>query len=139
MSHALFKSLLFISVGEIILLTGHSQDSRVITSSLTYSKIPGMFLNFSIFRLLGLPFVSGFYSKDLILEMFTYSGGSLLICTLVLLNVFLTFVYTLKILQVSYRYSNSGPFKLRANRGVQGRILIAVLGLMSIRVVRRML
>jgi NADH-ubiquinone oxidoreductase chain 5 len=66
-THAIFKSLLFICAGGVIILRGHNQDIR---------KLP-KFNNLIIQRcfiiariaLIRTPFLVGFYSKDLILEI----------------------------------------------------------------------
>jgi len=68
-THAYFKSLLFLSAGAIIYSLSNEQDIRKMGSfskilPLTYS----MFLISSL-ALIGFPFLSGFYSKDIILEI----------------------------------------------------------------------
>lgn len=68
-NHAFFKALLFLSAGAIIHSLSNEQDIRKMGGlakimPFTYS----MFLIGSL-SLIGFPFLSGFYSKDLILEI----------------------------------------------------------------------
>jgi len=68
-NHAFFKALLFLGAGSVIHAMSGEQDMRkfgAITKLVpfTYSMI---FIGF--LALSGFPFLSGFYSKDLILEM----------------------------------------------------------------------
>lgn len=69
LTHAFFKALLFITVGNIIHLSRDFQDLRKIRLiefcfpvSLSFSLVANR-------RLCGFPFLAGFYSKDLILEL----------------------------------------------------------------------
>lgn len=68
-NHAFFKALLFLSAGAVIHSISSEQDLRKFggllhTLPLTYA----MFLIGSL-ALMGFPFLTGFYSKDLILEI----------------------------------------------------------------------
>jgi NADH-ubiquinone oxidoreductase chain 5 len=68
-THALFKALLFLCAGILIHGVGGSQDIRVYGSfSLNYPLV-GVCLNLANLSLCGIPFISGFYSKDLIVEL----------------------------------------------------------------------
>jgi NADH:ubiquinone oxidoreductase subunit 5 (subunit L)/multisubunit Na+/H+ antiporter MnhA subunit len=68
--HALFKALLFLGAGSIIHSLADEQDIRRMGGlALT---LPITFFTFFLAsaNLMGFPFTSGFYSKDLLLEMF---------------------------------------------------------------------
>lgn len=68
--HAYFKALLFIRVGNIIHFSDDYQDLRKINF---YENFHSLTLAFSLFAnlsLIGFPFFRGFFSKDLILEIF---------------------------------------------------------------------
>jgi len=69
MNHAFFKALLFLGAGVVIHAMNDEQDMRrmgglVSILPLTYS----LMLNGSL-SLMGFPFLTGFYSKDVILEL----------------------------------------------------------------------
>lgn len=71
-THALFKALLFICTGLLIINHSHSQDLRII-GNLT-NQTPIILASFRVanFSLCGFPFLRGFYRKDLIIENFFY-------------------------------------------------------------------
>jgi proton-translocating NADH-quinone oxidoreductase chain L len=67
-NHAFFKALLFLCSGIIIHALSEEQDIRKMGG--LYSRLPFTYsiMLIASFSLLGFPFLSGFYSKDLILE-----------------------------------------------------------------------
>lgn len=66
--HAIFKALLFICAGTIIHLKRNNQDIRLIGYINIFRPINIIFFNTANLRLCGIPFITGFYSKDLIIE-----------------------------------------------------------------------
>ena len=75
-NHACFKALLFLSAGSIIHSLSDEQDVRKGLNLVWTSPITAMCLVAGSLALLGLPFLTGFYSKDLIIEI-TYSNSFL--------------------------------------------------------------
>jgi NADH-ubiquinone oxidoreductase chain 5 len=68
-NHAFFKALLFLSAGSIIHGLGNEQDIRKMGGLINIMPFTyAMFLIGSL-SLAGFPFLSGFYSKDIILEL----------------------------------------------------------------------
>jgi len=69
LTHAVFKSLLFICAGVIIHLINNNQDIRL--RGKLNEFIPFTIIRFYISRLalMGFPFLAGFYSKDLAIEI----------------------------------------------------------------------
>jgi len=67
-SHALFKALLFLSCGFIIIVILGAQDIRFIGAKSLLNKNVFFIIMISNLRLCGFPFLSGFFSKDLIIE-----------------------------------------------------------------------
>jgi NADH-ubiquinone oxidoreductase chain 5 len=65
--HAIFKSLIFICFGFLILISFHAQDKRLVTL-VNLTPILKVLYYFSCLCLIGLPFLRGFFSKDLIIE-----------------------------------------------------------------------
>jgi len=70
MAHAMFKALLFICVGVGIHTIFGSQDFRSFAGTRSVLVWPSSLLLISNLALLGFPFMSGFYRKDLVLESF---------------------------------------------------------------------
>ena len=96
-SHAFFKAILFICAGLIIHNIKDYQDIRKIG----FSHIN---LNFSIsviiianIRLCGLPFLRGFYSKDLIIEIIFIKGKNIFIIFMLLFGTILTVIYSCRL------------------------------------------
>nr|YP_001837108.1 NADH dehydrogenase subunit 5 [Walchia hayashii]BAG24164.1 NADH dehydrogenase subunit 5 [Walchia hayashii] len=71
-SHAFFKSLLFMGTGGVII--NGSQDSRLKGSYLLFSPVLFSVMFVSLFSLLAVPFSVGFYSSDLALD-FMFCGN----------------------------------------------------------------
>jgi NADH-ubiquinone oxidoreductase chain 5 len=68
-NHAFFKALLFLSAGAVIHSVSNEQDMRKLGRLI--QLLPYTYAMFVIgsLALIGFPFLSGFYSKDLILEI----------------------------------------------------------------------
>lgn len=92
-NHAFFKALLFLTAGAIIHSFNNEQDIRKLTG--LYTRMP--FIHSAILigniAIMGLPFLSGFYSKDLIIEV-TYLKGFTIFNTSII-NVNLVFIIIL--------------------------------------------
>ena len=91
-SHALFKALIFLCVGSIIHFRG-LQDLRYLGGFIFNNPIVCSWLMVACLSLIGFPFLSGFYSKDLVLEAFLSGGGNLLLTVLVVISTCLTAFY----------------------------------------------
>ena len=96
LTHALFKALLFICAGAIIHNIKNSQDIRDMGSLTVYMPLTISCLNIANLALCGFPFLAGFYSKDIILEI-------VLISELNLFSVFLFFFSTGLTVSYSFR------------------------------------
>nr|APU89525.1 NADH dehydrogenase subunit 5 [Porcellio dilatatus dilatatus] len=68
LTHAVFKALLFMCSGKVIHMVGDSQNVRKMGGNLFNLPVTSMVMSLSSFALCGVPFMSGFYSKDLIIE-----------------------------------------------------------------------
>lgn len=96
-THAIFKSLLFICAGAVIIFRGHNQDIRALPKFMN-SIIQRAFVIARI-ALIRVPFIVGFYSKDLILEIFFQNQTkNWLFVLIVFVRSWLTVAYTLRII-----------------------------------------
>ncbi|MFM1956217.1 MAG: proton-translocating NADH-quinone oxidoreductase, chain, partial [Pseudomonadota bacterium] len=68
MTHAFFKALLFLGAGSVIMGMHHDQDIRNMGGLRKYMKITWLTSLIGSLALIGTPFLSGFYSKDSIIE-----------------------------------------------------------------------
>ncbi|MGL4603565.1 MAG: NADH-quinone oxidoreductase subunit L [Iodobacter sp.] len=68
MTHAFFKALLFLAAGSVIIGMHHDQDIRKMGGLRKYMPITWITSLIGSLALIGTPFLSGFYSKDSIIE-----------------------------------------------------------------------
>jgi NADH-quinone oxidoreductase subunit L len=68
MTHAFFKALLFLAAGSVIMGLHHDQDMRNMGGLRKYMPITWITSLIGSLALIGTPFLSGFYSKDSIIE-----------------------------------------------------------------------
>nr|YP_010118122.1 NADH dehydrogenase subunit 5 [Turritopsis lata]QQW46722.1 NADH dehydrogenase subunit 5 [Turritopsis lata] len=68
-NHGFFKALLFLSAGSIIHAINDEQDVRKMGGLINYLPFSYVCIFIGSISLMGLPFLTGFYSKDLILEI----------------------------------------------------------------------
>nr|WMQ78006.1 NADH dehydrogenase subunit 5 [Metabraxas rubrotincta] len=97
LTHAMFKALLFMCAGVIIHLMNDMQDIRFMGGISLYIPMTCLCMNISNMALCGIPFLAGFYSKDLILEMVSFSNFNFLIFFLYFISTGLTMFYTIRL------------------------------------------
>nr|YP_009740765.1 NADH dehydrogenase subunit 5 [Sinopodisma funiushana]QID03753.1 NADH dehydrogenase subunit 5 [Sinopodisma funiushana] len=104
LAHALFKALLFMCAGSMIHNLKDSQDIRFMGSVVNFMPLTSVCFNVSSLSLCGIPFLAGFYSKDLILEMVCLSWINCFIFFLYFFSTGLTASYSFRL----FYYSMSG-------------------------------
>uniref|UniRef100_A0AB38ZLD4 NADH:ubiquinone reductase (H(+)-translocating) n=1 Tax=Andricus sp. TaxID=3022421 RepID=A0AB38ZLD4_9HYME len=97
-SHAMFKSLLFLCSGVMIHFMSGIQDIRFMGILINEVPLVIMYLNFSNLSLCGFPFLSGFYSKDLLYEMSLNLNLNKFIYYFMYLCIMLTMMYTFRLM-----------------------------------------
>ena len=68
-THALFKAILFLCAGTLIHGIQGSQDIRDLGGLISTFPLVGVCMNLANLSLCGVPFIAGFYSKDLLVEL----------------------------------------------------------------------
>ena len=68
-NHAFFKALLFLGAGSVIHSLGNEQDIRKMGGLINIIPFTYSMMLIGSLSLAGFPFLSGFYSKDVILEL----------------------------------------------------------------------
>jgi len=99
-NHAFFKALLFLSMGAIIHAMSDEQDFRRMGGLLNLLPFTYVMVIIGSLSLLAFPFLTGFYSKDMILE-FTYARFTITSFFLFLLGVsaaFFTAFYSTRLI-----------------------------------------
>nr|YP_010309842.1 NADH dehydrogenase subunit 5 [Mocis ancilla]UMR54957.1 NADH dehydrogenase subunit 5 [Mocis ancilla] len=98
LTHAMFKALLFMCAGVIIHMMNDMQDIRFMGGISFYIPLTSLCMNISNMALCGIPFLAGFYSKDLILELVSFSSLNLLVFFLYYISTGLTMFYTIRLI-----------------------------------------
>ncbi|PXX47609.1 NADH-quinone oxidoreductase subunit L [Undibacterium pigrum] len=98
MTHAFFKALLFLGAGSVIIGMHHDQDIRNMGGLWKYMRITWLTSLAGSLALIGTPFLSGFYSKDSIIEavMESHLPGAGFAKFAVLAGVFVTAFYSFR-------------------------------------------
>nr|YP_010947019.1 NADH dehydrogenase subunit 5 [Eucorydia linglong]WGO57815.1 NADH dehydrogenase subunit 5 [Eucorydia linglong] len=135
LTHALFKALLFMCAGMIIHNMSDCQDIRFMGNLVFQMPYTCSCLMVSNFALCGMPFLAGFYSSDLILEMVLMSYLNIFGVLLFFLSTSLTVCYSFRL----FYYSISGDYNFSVfgslseeNRemviGMMGLLFMAIIG-----------
>jgi NADH-ubiquinone oxidoreductase chain 5 len=135
-NHAFFKALLFLGAGVIIHALFNEQDMRKMGLLIKFLPITYICMLIGSFAIMGLPFLTGFYSKDFILE-FTFSRfliNAEFIYLIGCLSAFFTAVYSSNILMRVFLYKyNNDIIIFKCNEGtVKMLIIIGILAVFSI-------
>jgi len=98
MTHAFFKALLFLAAGSVIIAMHHNQDIRYMGGLKKYMPITWITSLIGSLALIGTPFLSGFYSKETIIEAakLSHLPGSGFAYVAVLAGVFVTAFYSFR-------------------------------------------
>jgi len=106
MTHAFFKALLFLAAGSVIIGMHHEQDMRKMGGLRKYMPITFWTSVIGTLALVGTPFFSGFYSKDVIIEAAKEANGGGWVYQYaywsVLLGAFVTSFYSFRLLYMTY-------------------------------------
>lgn len=97
--HAIFKSLIFMCFGFVMLSSFHSQDKRLV-SLLRLNPLIKIIYYFSCLCLAGLPFLRAFFSKDFIIEKFIERRLELSFIVLLLMFLRISIYYRIKLLSL---------------------------------------
>nr|YP_010022765.1 NADH dehydrogenase subunit 5 [Calliphora nigribarbis]QOP39613.1 NADH dehydrogenase subunit 5 [Calliphora nigribarbis] len=97
LTHALFKALLFMCAGAIIHNMNNSQDIRLMGSLSLMMPLTSSCFNVANLALCGMPFLAGFYSKDLILETVSLSYINMFSFFLYFFSTGLTVCYSFRL------------------------------------------
>nr|AVJ52438.1 NADH dehydrogenase subunit 5 [Cantao ocellatus] len=98
LSHAFFKALLFLCAGLMIHCLGDSQDIRHMGNVINFMPFTCSCFCISNLSLCGMPFMSGFYSKDMILESLSLNYFNLFIYLIYFISVGLTACYSFRLI-----------------------------------------
>nr|YP_009365184.1 NADH dehydrogenase subunit 5 [Gracilaria changii]ARJ60466.1 NADH dehydrogenase subunit 5 [Gracilaria changii]ART65135.1 Nad5 [Gracilaria changii] len=108
-NHAFFKALLFLSAGSVIHALANEQDMRRMGSLIKFLPLTYSLMLIGSLALVGFPFLTGFYSKDFILELTQITLNNNLqdehgsfACWLGNLSVFFTAFYSFRLIYLTF-------------------------------------
>nr|ALO20660.1 NADH dehydrogenase subunit 5 [Catablema vesicarium] len=110
LNHGFFKALLFLSAGSIIHALTDEQDIRKMGSMRFITPLSYICIFIGSISLMGLPFLTGFYSKDLILELVYGEHYLSYALWLGLLAASLTAFYSFRLIYFTFVNKPQGPF-----------------------------
>nr|YP_009417623.1 NADH dehydrogenase subunit 5 [Durgades nigropicta]ARX63973.1 NADH dehydrogenase subunit 5 [Durgades nigropicta] len=105
LTHAMFKSMLFLCSGIYIYYMYNNQDIRMMGSLCLSMPITSSCFNISSMALCGIPFLSGFYSKDFFIEISVFNGVNFIFYSLIYLSLGLTCCYSFRLFYYSMFYN----------------------------------
>lgn len=97
-NHGFFKALLFLSAGSIIHALSDNQDMRKSGGLSSILPLSLVLILIGSLSLMGLPFLTGFYSKDLILELIKNSNILFFSFFFCIISAFLTAFYSFRLI-----------------------------------------
>jgi NADH-ubiquinone oxidoreductase chain 5 len=109
-NHAFYKGLLFLGAGAIIHSVMDNQDFRKYGGLLSYLPLTYSVMFIASLSLMAFPFMTGYYSKDFILEsaygQFTFSSVSVYIIATI--GAIFTTLYSIKVLYLTFITNPNG-------------------------------
>nr|YP_009650359.1 NADH dehydrogenase subunit 5 [Bactrocera biguttula]QCF39406.1 NADH dehydrogenase subunit 5 [Bactrocera biguttula] len=135
LTHALFKALLFMCAGAIIHNMNNSQDIRLMGGLSVYMPLTSGCFNVANLALCGMPFLAGFYSKDMILEIVSLSNINTFSFFLYFFSTGLTVCYSFRLVYYSMTGElNCGSLNMLSDegwimlRGMSGLLIMSIIG-----------
>src|SRR5215207_8482032 len=116
-NHAFYKGLLFLGAGAVIHAVGDNQDFRRYGGLINFLPLTYSVMLIASLSLVAFPFMTGFYSKDFILEsafgQYFFSGTSVYVIAVI--GAIFTTLYSIKVLYLTFLTSPNGPEKFYVN------------------------
>lgn len=110
-NHAFYKALLFLGAGSVIHAVADNQDFRKFGGLISYLPLTYSVMLIASLSLVAFPFMTGFYSKDFILEsaygQFSFSGVAVYIIATI--GAIFTTLYSVKVLYLTFLANPNGP------------------------------
>ena len=129
-NHAFFKALLFLSAGQIIHSMMDEQDVRKLGSLVKFLPLTYSIMVIGSLSLLATPFLTGFFSKDLIIELAyaKYSISGTFSYYLLSITAGLTAFYSFRLIMLTFFTSpNSSKVNYLNVHEAKGVVIIALL------------
>jgi len=109
-NHAFYKALLFLGAGSVIHAVSDNQDFRKYGGLKSFLPLTYSVMLIASFSLVAFPFMTGFYSKDFILETSygQYSFSGTIVYFLASIGAMFTTMYSVKVLYLTFITNPNG-------------------------------
>lgn len=116
-NHAFYKGLLFLGAGAVIHAVVDNQDLRRYGGLLSFLPLTYTVILIASLSLVAFPFMTGFYSKDFILESAygQYYFSSINVYFIAVIGAIFTTLYSLKVLYLTFLANPNGPVNYYKN------------------------
>ena len=133
-NHAFFKALLFLGAGSVIHAVADEQDMRKMGGLKNFLPFTYSMMTIGSLALIGFPFLTGFYSKDLILEVAfgKYSLPGYFSYCLGTIGAFFTAFYSTRLAYLTFLSKPNGHKKVLSYAYDSGLQICLSLGLLAI-------
>ena len=110
-NHAFYKGLLFLGAGAVIHAVADNQDFRKYGGLILYLPLSYSVMLIASLSLVAFPFMTGFYSKDFILESAfgQYQFSSMAVYFIAVIGAMFTTLYSVKVLYLTFLTNPNGP------------------------------
>jgi NADH-ubiquinone oxidoreductase chain 5 len=110
-NHAFYKGLLFLGAGAVIHAVADNQDFRKYGGLISYLPLTYSVMLIASLSLVAIPFMTGFYSKDFILESSygKYHLSSIIVYFIATIGAMFTTLYSVKVLYLTFLSNPNGP------------------------------
>src|ERR1700749_3641080 len=110
-NNAFYKGLLFLGAGAVIHAVADNQDFRKYGGLISYLPLTYSVMLIASLSLVAFPFMTGFYSKDFIIESAfgKYYISSLAVYFIATIGAIFTTLYSVKVLYLTFLSSPNGP------------------------------
>ena len=133
-NHGFFKALLFLSAGSVIHAMNDEQDLRKLGGLVSIMPVTYVCMFIGSLALTGFPFLSGFYSKDMIIETAyaCYNVKGYAAYWLGVITALLTSFYSMRLLYLAFWGINSSSKKVLLHSHESNWLLLLPLAILSI-------
>jgi NADH-ubiquinone oxidoreductase chain 5 len=109
--HAMYKAGLFLSAGSVLHALGDQQDFRRFGGLVKLLPLTYIVILIASLSLAALPWLSGYYSKDLIIELAfgSYSSLNYLVYLLAIIAACFTMLYSVKLIYLTFLTYGNAP------------------------------
>nr|WBP62927.1 NADH dehydrogenase subunit 5 [Cladonia rangiferina] len=110
-NHAFYKGLLFLGAGAVIHAVADNQDFRKYGGLIRFLPLTYSVMLIASLSLVAFPFMTGFYSKDFILESAygQFQFSSIAVYFIATIGAMFTTLYSVKVLYLTFITNPSGP------------------------------